>query len=707
MDEIIEISENDETELAELQDEITVFDLNGDVISRENSRTPIDPEIIKKAVNGDKSAFSELYMQSYRYVFFVVKNYIPDDDIAYDAIQETFIKVYKNIDRLRAPEAFYSWLTAIAKNTARDFLRNERANTAELSEKENYSDFLKDEKDVSLDIEAVLKKLDPEDAHLLSLVYYDGLSITKIARMQEKPFTTVYSRFAKAKRNLKAQLTARGIDKAIYSGNFVSMVTVALRNIIGTALLSVAIAQQILNSIISGKDKKELAIAKVIKSHQKKAILKIASVIVAISVATSAATALSIIGIHQFKNSDTDGILQQNSLASEYYYDTDSTENTSAQNSSPSDEASSADSSNTTDTSSENSSQSSSFGAGISPSSNSSSSKNSSAAQSSPQSSSTVSSETVVTETIPDVLGNNPNNVTLPDKNVSSIAKQGDWLYYVYDNYSIAKVKTDGSGKQIIYQQADYEISYLNIIENKLYFIKNGVCSMSIDGTDFKQLNTNSSASQLLVKGNKGYFTDCGGLSFLSDPLDEKYNLYQINIQTGETQLIVGKATGTGLKTIIGNTLFYADGNTVYARDITSGSTKVLTEISSGNGIDSLLVNGDKLYISEYKVEKVLGIDINSPAVIQNTYPLISAQSYIGSEDLFFVYMNKKTAQLMCFYTSQGKLKYNAYKNWGEVPYNEIMFIPTVFDDGYVYCKFFDENILFRCKTDGTDYTEY
>ena len=127
--------------------------------------------------------------------------------------------------------------------------------------------------------------------------------------MQGVPKTTVYSRFNKAKKNLKAQLKVHGIDKAIYSGNFVAMITTAIRNIIGTALLSFAIAQQILNSVIGKKSKKELAVAKIINAQQKKAILKIASCIVAISMVTSAVTALTLIDWSRFKFSDDENYL--------------------------------------------------------------------------------------------------------------------------------------------------------------------------------------------------------------------------------------------------------------------------------------------------------------------------------------------------------------------------------------------------------------
>lgn len=226
-------------------------------------------------MNGDKEAFNQLYMQSYRYVFFVIRNYIFDDETIYDAIQETFIKVYKGITTLRSPDAYYSWLTTVAKNTAKNFLRTKQYHIL-IDDNEDYSTFLltqdQSQKDVSMDIETVLKELDPQDAELLSLVYYDGMTAPQIAKMRDMPIATVYTRINRAKKKLKAQLAVHGIDKAIYSGNFMSMVTTAIRNIIGTALLSLVIAQQILDSVINGKGKKELAVAKVIREQQKSGV---------------------------------------------------------------------------------------------------------------------------------------------------------------------------------------------------------------------------------------------------------------------------------------------------------------------------------------------------------------------------------------------------------------------------------------------------
>lgn len=286
-----------------------LHNIQGELISVNDTEENLlkNTDLIQKAINGNKTAFEQLYMQSYRYVFFVVRQYIPDDETTYDAIQETFIKVFKGISSLRSPNAYYSWLTTIAKNTAKNFLRSKR-NESPITEDEDYSEFLRQDqtqKDVELDVAAVLRELQPQDAELLSLVYYDGMRVTQIAKMRGVPAATVYTQLNRAKRNLKSQLAIHGIDKSVYSGDFVAMIATAIRNVIGTALLSVAIAQQILNGVVKGSSKKEIAVSKVIKQQQKNSVLKIASCIVAISAITTLITLLIVFVLLGFGKNKT------------------------------------------------------------------------------------------------------------------------------------------------------------------------------------------------------------------------------------------------------------------------------------------------------------------------------------------------------------------------------------------------------------------
>ena len=88
-----------------------------------NPHQPSDEELVKRFLKGDKTALDELlqryYSRVYRLAYGILRN--PQD--AEDALQETFIRVFKGIDRLKSVESFDVWLMRIAINVARSLVR--------------------------------------------------------------------------------------------------------------------------------------------------------------------------------------------------------------------------------------------------------------------------------------------------------------------------------------------------------------------------------------------------------------------------------------------------------------------------------------------------------------------------------------------------------------------------------------------------------
>ena len=705
-------------ESAESQNNLELNDIKGNNITIEDAKATLthNSDLIQGAINGESKAFNELYLQSYRYVFFVIRQYISDDETTYDAIQETFIKVYKNIGSLREPASYYGWLTSVAKNTAIDILRTKPSETELVYEEKNDAT-LKDEqtnKDVSLDVETVLKKLDPQDADLLSLVYYDGMRISQIAKMQGVPKTTVYSRFNKAKKNLKAQLKVHGIDKAIYSGNFVAMITTAIRNIIGTALLSFAIAQQILNSVIGKKSKKELAVAKIINAQQKKAILKIASCIVAISMVTSAVTALTLIDWSRFKFSDDENYLT--STVTKYYYETDSDNGNSSQNSggfgddlfyNSSTSSGSSTTSNGSDSSNFNPYYPSNSSSASSSSSKDDASNNHNINGSIPTYSTpdnyNPTDDTDKPAEVVNVFGNNPNNVMRTISGGAGIggmvAKQGDWLYYVQGMSRLMKVKLDGSQRQIIYESPGLMgINNLNVIGDTIYYTNGGIWSMKTDGTD-RKLISSKTAYNLLVRGTTGWFIEVVNMSD-TPAIYVKYSLHQVDLLTGEIITIVENGSGYGLKTVIDNYLIYVNGNDVYKRDLSTDDEILIKQFDFARGIYNMCVNGDTIYFCGGSAdESVFEIDINNPNVIKATYEFGRVYNYFNYAG-GGVYGSKDGGASL-FYALSGDILYE--------PNESIIAEAGVytFDDGYVYYYIDNLTELHCCFPDGTEYKTY
>lgn len=80
-------------------------------------------KLVKKCQEGDEASFKKLFERYQQKIYVASYNMLGDHDMARDVVQETFIRVFKNIDSFNRGKHFYTWLYQIAINVAIDFLR--------------------------------------------------------------------------------------------------------------------------------------------------------------------------------------------------------------------------------------------------------------------------------------------------------------------------------------------------------------------------------------------------------------------------------------------------------------------------------------------------------------------------------------------------------------------------------------------------------
>lgn len=78
--------------------------------------------LVLAAQAGDRAAFGRLYVRYERMVHGIGLAHLGRSDAA-DFVQDVFVRAIERLPSLRAPEAFGSWLCAIARNTATNELR--------------------------------------------------------------------------------------------------------------------------------------------------------------------------------------------------------------------------------------------------------------------------------------------------------------------------------------------------------------------------------------------------------------------------------------------------------------------------------------------------------------------------------------------------------------------------------------------------------
>ena len=154
------------------------------------------------AKNGDSEAFKVIIetvkTKLYKTGMAILKN---DDDTC-DAIQETLISAYKNLNSLKNQKYFSTWIIRILINKCYDIIEKNRKVVAinQKMEIENtgYYQFYASE---SI-LENVLNNIDSDLRTVTVLYYYDELSVSEIAETLNIPEGTVKSRLSRARNTI-------------------------------------------------------------------------------------------------------------------------------------------------------------------------------------------------------------------------------------------------------------------------------------------------------------------------------------------------------------------------------------------------------------------------------------------------------------------------------------------------------------------------
>ena len=158
---------------------------------------------LERAMAGDKEAFSRVIVQNkesmYKTAIVILKN----EDDAYDALQEALIKMYSNIDKLQNKEMFKYWSRRIIVNCCYDLInKNKKVVNITTKLTENYEETKEDIYNCEDELVKILENIEPDLRLIVTLYYYDELSVKEIAEILNIPSGTVKSRLSRARGKL-------------------------------------------------------------------------------------------------------------------------------------------------------------------------------------------------------------------------------------------------------------------------------------------------------------------------------------------------------------------------------------------------------------------------------------------------------------------------------------------------------------------------
>ena len=168
-----------------------------------------DESLVMASCTADKGAYARLIEKYYKPVYLLALGMLAATHDAEDVAQETLLKGFTEIRRLRDPARFGPWILKIARNTCINHLR-QRKPLARLSQDVAESVTQKPEPGRCQDLEAAIRFLPTELRAPLVMYYFDGRDVKRVAEALDVSPSTVYARLQTAIRQLHDMLTESG-----------------------------------------------------------------------------------------------------------------------------------------------------------------------------------------------------------------------------------------------------------------------------------------------------------------------------------------------------------------------------------------------------------------------------------------------------------------------------------------------------------------
>ena len=156
-----------------------------------------------------ENIFEEIYMYYKNYLYTIIFDVIRDEQYAEDALQETFIKIFKNADKIEnvKDNKTKRMVSVIAKNTAIDFYRKRKKqfeNEAEYEKQDMIAD-----KNAFIDMDSgeselliAISRLTDKYRNVLLLKYSSGFSNEEIAEIMGISVVNVRKIISRGKKQL-------------------------------------------------------------------------------------------------------------------------------------------------------------------------------------------------------------------------------------------------------------------------------------------------------------------------------------------------------------------------------------------------------------------------------------------------------------------------------------------------------------------------
>jgi RNA polymerase sigma-70 factor (ECF subfamily) len=154
-------------------------------------------ELVERAQRGDHDAFAALAGMFIARLDSAARLIVRDPDLARDAVQDGFIRAWRSLPSLRDPDRFEGWLRSLVARSCVDILRGRGRRPIEVELSSSDGPSIDDASVQAADrelLDAILRRLPPDQRAVVVLRYYFDLEVPDIAATLRIPVGTAKSR---------------------------------------------------------------------------------------------------------------------------------------------------------------------------------------------------------------------------------------------------------------------------------------------------------------------------------------------------------------------------------------------------------------------------------------------------------------------------------------------------------------------------------
>jgi RNA polymerase sigma-70 factor (ECF subfamily) len=178
----------------------------------------LEETAIERAITGNEDEYRYLLEKYQTYAFSIAIGIVGNEENAEEIVQDSFIRVFKNIAKFKKTGKFSTWLYRIVYNTSLTSLRGKREiDICSLNERENYEldipdsyangfdDLVRSDK-ISF-VNKAITNLSESENLVVTLYYMNECSIIEIGQITGWNTSTIKTRLYRARQNLYVEIS--------------------------------------------------------------------------------------------------------------------------------------------------------------------------------------------------------------------------------------------------------------------------------------------------------------------------------------------------------------------------------------------------------------------------------------------------------------------------------------------------------------------